>query len=142
MLAYFVAAASPNMDVANAVLPIYVTTLLFFGGFLQDFETMPQWWKWFSYIDFVRYSWGALMMNQFAAKDPIWQNGKTVLENYHLKNYDGDSYEIAGPAGRTHYSWYTQNVRMYDNVGFMVVFFLVYLLLAWYTLATKNFVKR
>lgn len=48
VLAYFIAAASPNMDVANAVLPAYVTVLLFFGGFILDFSTMPQWWKWFS----------------------------------------------------------------------------------------------
>lgn len=33
-LAYSVAAMSPNMDVANAALPVYVTTLLYFGGFL------------------------------------------------------------------------------------------------------------
>lgn len=30
----------------------------------------------------------------------------------------------------------------YHNVGFMVLFFLVYFCLAWYVLATKNFVKR
>ena len=34
VLAYFVAAMSPNMDVANAALPVYVSTLLYFGGFL------------------------------------------------------------------------------------------------------------
>jgi hypothetical protein len=32
VLAYFVAALSPNMDVANAALPAYVVTLLFFAG--------------------------------------------------------------------------------------------------------------
>ena len=30
VLAYLVAALSPNMDVANAALPAYVVTLLFF----------------------------------------------------------------------------------------------------------------
>lgn len=149
VLAYFVAAASPNMDVANAVLPAYVTTLLFFAGFVFDFEKMPQWWKWYSCAfthaypptaapslpsypahpnppgrgaqpashstcggglrerelrtvlmndpdpsplcndnadtDFMRFAWGALMVNQFSEVDPIWQGGKTVLQNYHLK---------------------------------------------------------
>ena len=32
VLAYFIAALSPNMDVANAALPAYVVTLLFFAG--------------------------------------------------------------------------------------------------------------
>ena len=54
VLAYFVAALSPNMDVANAALPVYVSTLLFFGGFLFTFDKMPPWWKWYSYINFMR----------------------------------------------------------------------------------------
>jgi len=36
VLAYFVAAMSPNMDVANAALPVYVSTLLYFGGMCCD----------------------------------------------------------------------------------------------------------
>jgi ATP-binding cassette, subfamily G (WHITE), member 2 len=32
VLAYLIAALSPNMDVANAALPAYVVTLLFFAG--------------------------------------------------------------------------------------------------------------
>jgi ABC-type polysaccharide/polyol phosphate export permease len=54
VLAYFVAAMSPNMDVANAALPVYVSTLLFFGGFLFTFDAMPPWWKWYSYINPLR----------------------------------------------------------------------------------------
>lgn len=50
VLAYFIAAISPNLDVANALLPTYVVTLLFFGGFLFKFDDMPPWWKWYSYI--------------------------------------------------------------------------------------------
>lgn len=168
MLAYFVAALAPSMDVANAALPVYVTTLLFFGGFLFTFSTMPPWWKWYSFInplrcgsissyclthvvqvvslhihhhqlqqqhcnkggiptshqratsDFLqqldsmshiivslsnilcraqfaahaatdlllccacscRYSWTAVMLNQFEAIDPVWLGGQTVLEYY------------------------------------------------------------
>lgn len=49
-----VAALSPNMDVANAALPLYVTMLLFFGGQLIRFVDMPVYWRWFSEIDFVK----------------------------------------------------------------------------------------
>jgi ABC-type multidrug transport system permease subunit len=65
VLAYFIAAMSPNLDVANAALPTYVVTLLFFGGFLIRYEDIPNYWKWYSYIDFLKYAWGALMKNQF-----------------------------------------------------------------------------
>ena len=50
VLAYFIAAISPNLDVANALLPTYVVTLLFFGGFLFRLGDIPPWWKWYSYI--------------------------------------------------------------------------------------------
>lgn len=32
-------------DVANALLPMYAITLLFFAGFLFRFTNMPPWWK-------------------------------------------------------------------------------------------------
>jgi hypothetical protein len=54
VLAYFVAAVSPNMDVANAALPTYVAILLYFGGFMITFDKIPPWWKWFSFINPLR----------------------------------------------------------------------------------------
>ncbi|PNH11011.1 ATP-binding cassette sub-family G member 2 [Tetrabaena socialis] len=61
VLAYFVASFAHNMDVANALLPTYAVTLVVFAGFLIPFDKMPPWLKWYSYIDFARYSWGAVM---------------------------------------------------------------------------------
>ena len=39
-----------SQDVANAALPAFVTTLLFFAGQLMTFNTMPDYWAWYSYI--------------------------------------------------------------------------------------------
>lgn len=69
VLAYLIAALSPNMDVANAALPAFVVTLLFFAGQLITFDSMPVYWGWYSRIDFLRYAWGALMINQFENND-------------------------------------------------------------------------
>lgn len=84
ILAYLVASISPNMDVANALLPIYAITLMFFAGFLVRFDNMPPWWKWYSYIDFGRYAWSAMMINQFENNDVEYINGMTVLQFYGL----------------------------------------------------------
>lgn len=46
VLAYTVASLSPNMDVANAALPAYVVTLLFFAGFLLRWDDIPNYWIW------------------------------------------------------------------------------------------------
>ena len=39
--AYCVAAFAPNMAVANALLPVYIGTLLFFVGFLIKLDQIP-----------------------------------------------------------------------------------------------------
>lgn len=46
MLAYFIGGISPTMDVANAALPAYVITLLFFVGLLIRAKDQPVWWHW------------------------------------------------------------------------------------------------
>ncbi len=43
MVAYFIAAISPNIDVANAALPAYITTLIFFSGLLIRWSEIPDW---------------------------------------------------------------------------------------------------
>jgi hypothetical protein len=134
---------------------------------------MPSYWKWFSYLDFMRYAWSALMVNQFSGPqgDPIFLNGQTVLEHYQLKNYTDHS--------SAHYTWYRKTVvraRMcacmhacvprlfvvlttcrrrctcacvcvcaqdkWANVGFLILFFFVYFMLAWWALAHKTFSQR
>lgn len=65
VLAYAVAAVSPNMEAANALLPTYVTTCMYFGGLFLVFDKIPAGWYWYSWTSFLRYSWGALMLNQF-----------------------------------------------------------------------------
>ena len=41
VVAYCVAAVSPNMDVANALLPTYIGTLMFFVGFVIQLDQIP-----------------------------------------------------------------------------------------------------
>ncbi|KAL4431462.1 hypothetical protein ABPG75_006718 [Micractinium tetrahymenae] len=85
VLAYFIAALSPNMDVANAALPTYVVSLLFFSGFLIRFDAIPNYWKWYAYIDVLRYAWGSLMANQFAGeRNVVWVDNESVLDLYSL----------------------------------------------------------
>ena len=45
-LAFLASILAPSMEVANAALPAYVVTLLFFGGYLFRFEDIPLWWRW------------------------------------------------------------------------------------------------
>jgi hypothetical protein len=98
VLAYVVAAVAPNMEAANAMLPAYVTICMFFGGLFIVFDKIPVGWKWFSYTSFLRYAWGALMLNQFDNErfrdmrvfiEPGQSEGQTVLEFYGMAEDDG-----------------------------------------------------
>lgn len=90
-LAYAVAAAVPTMEAANALLPTYVTTCMYFGGLFLLFDKIPLGWRWFSWTSFLRYSWGAMMVNQYAESevgkvkcywDEDTNEGMNVLEFY------------------------------------------------------------
>ena len=85
------------------------------------------------------------MVNQFSENDPTFgglPGGPTVLEHYALKQYAGNTYAVAGSSMTHKYTWYLRNVRAYDNVGFLVIFFAGFFMLAWATLAFKQFQKR
>jgi len=88
-LAYAVAAIAPNMEAANALLPTYVTTCMYFGGLFLVFDKIPDGWYWYSWSSFLRYAWGALMLNQFKDQSTgeaivFYEDGKAVniLEFY------------------------------------------------------------
>jgi len=98
VLAYAVAAVAPNMEAANALLPTYVTTCMYFGGLFILFDKIPTGWKWYSYTSFLRYAWGAMMQNQFkgqptGAADIFWNENtranQNVLEFYGMADSDG-----------------------------------------------------
>jgi len=97
-LAYAVAAVSPNMEAANALLPTYVTVCMYFGGLFILFDKIPDYWYWFSWTSFLRYSWGAMMLNQFADEatgevQVFWDvntgTGGNILEFYGMAADDG-----------------------------------------------------
>ena len=92
VLAYLVSAISPNMEAANAILPTYVVPLLFFAGWLIRRDDIPAYWSWYYYVDLMRYSFGALMINQWEDNDPMWAGGQTLLDAYDLKGVDKWAY--------------------------------------------------
>ena len=102
-------------------------TLLFFGGFLFRFEDMPEYWKWYSYINFLRYAWGAQMINSFKDigagdtddKAPPQIAGTPILEYYGLE-------------GETAWGY----------LGYECLFFIAFFLCAWAALQFKRISKR
>jgi ATP-binding cassette subfamily G (WHITE) protein 2 len=69
--------------------------------------------------DLMKYSWGALMINQWEENDPLFLDGRTVLEEYDLKDSDKWGY-----------------------LGLLVVFFTVFFTLAFLALSFINHSRR
>ena len=119
VLAYLISALSPNMEAANAILPTYVVTLLFFAGFLIRPADTPAYWKWYAYVDLMKFSWGALMINQWKANDPEFVSGVSLLTEYDLK-------------GESEWAY----------VGYLCLFFAAFFSLAFLALKHVNHSKR
>mmetsp|Transcript_22486 Transcript_22486/g.56832 ORF Transcript_22486/g.56832 Transcript_22486/m.56832 type:complete len:738 (-) Transcript_22486:770-2983(-) len=78
VLAYLCAAVCPTIDAANALLPTYVTVCMYFGGLFIIFSKIPDGWYWFSWVSFLRYSWGAIMVNNYQ-DDSLNEPGKAAV---------------------------------------------------------------
>jgi len=92
-LAYAIASLAPDVDAASAMLPTYVTTVMFVGGLIMLVEQIPGWWAWYGWTSFIRYAWAALMLTQFSGNPSgeallfLGKNGTaiTVLDFYGLE---------------------------------------------------------
>lgn len=117
-LGYFIAALSPNMDVANAALPVFITVMLFFTGLLVRWDQIRWYWRWVGYVDFLRYSWGALMINQFKDVDTVTFDTETL----------------------TYFSLQTYNEWQF--FGYLSIFVAFFCIMAWVCLAYVKHVVR
>ena len=80
------AAATPDPPVAGSIILPYMASWSFFNGYLIPFKSIPAYWQWYSIIDPLRYSFGAMMTNQFSSEEPEILPGITLLQFYDLEN--------------------------------------------------------
>lgn len=84
-IAYWVAASSPNIEAANAILPTYVTVNILFTGYLIILGDMPQAWRWYAYTNFMYYGFVAVMRNNFHGNLHPFAESTNVLAYYDIK---------------------------------------------------------
>ena len=118
--AYFIAAMSPSIDVANAAVPIYGVLCMFFAGFLIRRQDMGWWWRWYLYCTPTFYAVSSQVSNFFAGnRDIVFLDGLTVSQYYGV-------------------DW----LPAWGFVGMQLIFPVVFLTLAWLALAFKTTIKR
>lgn len=68
-LVFFLSNIAPNIDAAVGALMAYNGTLVLGCGFFIRLDDMPDYIAWYSKISFMRYSFGAMMMNHWESSD-------------------------------------------------------------------------
>ena len=77
-LGFFIAAFSPNMDLAAVIVSSLVSCLCYSTGNLIRVVDMPPYWRWFTNINFLYYAWAALMKNEFEHCGTVFVSDSTV----------------------------------------------------------------
>jgi ATP-binding cassette, subfamily G (WHITE), eye pigment precursor transporter len=86
---YLISCASSSISMALSVGPPVIIPFLIFGGFFLNSGSVPDYFKWLSYLSWFRYGNEALTINQWAGVTDIIctrsnttcpANGKIILE--------------------------------------------------------------
>jgi len=73
--------AAPTLSIAIFLVPTSVMPHVLFAGFFKNIESIPWVFRWFSYIDFMRYAWEAMGIAAFRELEvaPPYMNGETFM---------------------------------------------------------------
>ena len=74
---------------ANALLPTYVTTNIFFTGYLILWSDIPKPWRWYVWIDPMLYSWVGLMQDEFRGSTDPHGDAPDIRAFYSLDRFPG-----------------------------------------------------
>lgn len=83
-MSYLCSTIAPNTEYAIIGVSAVNVCLLFFVGLLIRWEDIPAYWRWLVDINYLHYSWGAVMKNQFTVDDMFIS--VPVLEYFHLND--------------------------------------------------------
>jgi len=61
-----IAAVSPNTEVGNILSPVTTVLLFLFAGYYLNANSIPDWWIWIYWISYFRYSYPAMLINEFS----------------------------------------------------------------------------
>ncbi len=72
-LALAVSIMAGDAQASASLIPVFVILCILFGGFFIEADQLPDWLKWFKFVSFIFYGFGALTINQFPSDstDPV-----------------------------------------------------------------------
>lgn len=91
---YLISCASTSISMALSIGPPVIIPFLLFGGFFLNTASVPEYFKWFSYLSWFRYGNEALLINQWKDVETIActrsnatcpKSGHMILQTYNFK---------------------------------------------------------
>ena len=83
------AAASPTVEVAHTILPLWLCFSDSFGGLTRAINTLPNWlYYWAPFINFSRWSYQGLMLNEFLGSPTFDSSGQATIDSFAFNTYD------------------------------------------------------
>ncbi|KAF8363920.1 wht-4, partial [Pristionchus pacificus] len=70
-IAYAGACIFGEEGLAVSYIPLYILPMLIFGGFYINYDSIPKYFQWLSYLSWFRYGFESLQINQWMAIDSI-----------------------------------------------------------------------
>jgi hypothetical protein len=92
----FCACIYPDLNVAMAILPMFLMPLMIFCGYFVNADSIPPYFIWIEYMSPMKYGFGAVVINEFSGLEincgpgdgcAPGYNGDTVIRNMGI---DGD----------------------------------------------------
>lgn len=103
---YLISCASSSISMALSIAPPVIIPFLIFGGFFLNAASVPDYFKWLSYLSWFRYGNEALMINQWDGINDIMctrnitcpSSGDIILEtfNFTASNFWWDILALVG----------------------------------------------
>ncbi|KAB0792488.1 hypothetical protein PPYR_04282 [Photinus pyralis] len=93
---YLVSCLSSSIAMALSLAGPLMIPIMLFGGFFMNLDSIPKYFRWISYLSWIRYGFEGLMVNQWEGVNHINctenmacpQNGTMVLDTYSLSESD------------------------------------------------------
>ena len=60
-----------SKEVAMQVMPLAILPIMIFGGLFVNLETIPKWLHWIQYISPIKYSFNAMLIEEFSNLDQL-----------------------------------------------------------------------
>ncbi|KAK5645430.1 hypothetical protein RI129_006730 [Pyrocoelia pectoralis] len=89
---YFVSCLSNSVDMAMSIAGPMMIPVMLFGGFFINLDSIPKYFRWLSYLSWLRYGYEGLMVNQWdginyincTGSETCPKNGDVILDTYHF----------------------------------------------------------